>query len=197
MWGCLRPRRRSIYAEEMRQAREDIDGNAAWLAGRALWRRSRIADAPEDEEGRLLDLAGFADRLLDPEEHDRVAALLAADPAAAADVAAARALARGIVPPTGIEQVVARAVSLDPATNAKPGRVLAFGGAMPGGLFRGVAQWASLAAAVALACWLGFAMGSGASSALSRQHIGDGAFLPELFDPGSGFLRDSGEDSRT
>ncbi len=183
----------------MRKAPEDIAERAARLAGRALWRRSSIADAPEDEEGRLLDLAGFADGLLDPDERERVAASLAADPPAAADVAAARALASEIgASPEGIERIVARAVALGPTANAKRGLVLAFAGATRRGGFRGVAQWGSLAAALAFACWLGFAMGSGASLALSQQHQdGDGAFLPELFDPASGFLREPGEDSRT
>ena len=41
---------------------------------RLLWQRSRTTDAPEDETGRFLDLAAFADGLLDEEERDRVAA---------------------------------------------------------------------------------------------------------------------------
>jgi anti-sigma factor RsiW len=182
----------------MRQAREDIEGRAARLAGRALWRRSRAADAPEDEEGRLLDVAGYADGLLDPDEHDRVAALLASDRDAAADVAMARALAHGAAPATGIDHIVARAISLGAEASTNPGRILAFAGATRRRLFRSMAQWGSLAAAVALACWLGFAMGTDASLALSRQNqSGERAFLPELFDPSSGFLRDPGEDSRT
>jgi hypothetical protein len=59
-------------------------------------------------------------------------------------------------------------------------------------------QWGSLAAAIALASWLGFAMGSEASRSLSRPvPLNDASFLPELFDPGSGFLRDLGEVLRT
>ena len=53
---------------------------------RLLWQRSRMIDAPEDEAAQLFDLAAFADGLLDPEERDRVAAWLADDPDAAADV---------------------------------------------------------------------------------------------------------------
>ena len=46
--------------------------------------------------------------------------------------------------------------------------------------------------------WLGFAMGSDTSLALSdhRQSI-DTGLLPELFDPGTGFVRDLGEGLRT
>ena len=49
-----------------------------------------------------------------------------------------------------------------------------------------------------LASWLGFAMGSDTSRALSAPVTSnDAGFLPELFDPGSGFLRDLGEVLRT
>ncbi|HEY1260128.1 MAG TPA: hypothetical protein VGF34_12855 [Stellaceae bacterium] len=182
----------------MRQAREDMDEKAARAAGRALWRRSCVTDAPEDEEGRLLDLAGFADGRLDPDEHDRVAATLASDPDAAADVAMARALAHGAAPAAGIDHIVARAVSLDAAASAKPGRIVLVPGATRPRLLVSVAQWGSLAAAVALACWLGFAMGTDASLALSRHdQTGERTFLPELFDPSSGFFREPGEESRT
>jgi hypothetical protein len=60
------------------------------------------------------------------------------------------------------------------------------------------AQWGSLAAAIAVASWLGFAMGSDATLALSQpRQPSDSSFLPELFDPASGFLRDLGEGTRT
>src|SRR4051794_787793 len=67
----------------------------AEAADRALWQRSVTVETVEDEAERLLDLAGFADGRLDPEERDRVAERLARNPEATADVAAARALARG------------------------------------------------------------------------------------------------------
>ncbi|HEY1299659.1 MAG TPA: hypothetical protein VGF07_04130 [Stellaceae bacterium] len=182
----------------MHRSREEIEH---WprLDGRALWRHSRAAAAPEDEAERLLDLAGFADGRLDPDEHERVANLLADDTNARADVAAARALARGIeASPAGLEGIILRAVALVPAGGATPARVASFAGARRHAIFRGFAQWTSLAAAVALAGWLGFAMGSDASRALSPPHqAGEAAFLPELFDPGSSFLRDPVEDSRT
>ena len=60
------------------------------------------------------------------------------------------------------------------------------------------AQWGSLAAAVALVGWLGFAMGSDTSLALSEdRQPSDTGLLPELFDPGPNFLRDLGEGMRT
>src|SRR5438128_1727016 len=63
----------------------------------ALWRRSRTADmtAEEVEAERYLDLAGFADGRLDPDDSEQVAERLAGDPVAAGDVAAPRAPAAG------------------------------------------------------------------------------------------------------
>src|SRR5712672_2440614 len=51
---------------------------------RRLWQRCRTMDAEEDETARFLDLASYADGLLDIEERERVAALLIVDPQAAA-----------------------------------------------------------------------------------------------------------------
>src|SRR5260370_15465848 len=85
---------------------------AAGLPDAALWRRSRTVDMTEDaaEAERHLDLAGFADGRLDPEDRERVAEWLAVDPVAAADVAAARALAvRGELLEAAPEQAIARA----------------------------------------------------------------------------------------
>ena len=76
-------------------SRTDEERNAGMkrLPDLDLWQRCRMIDAPEDEAARFLDLAAFADSRLEPDEQDRVAALLAADPAAAADVGAAKRLA--------------------------------------------------------------------------------------------------------
>ena len=66
-----------------------------------------------------------------------------------------------------------------------------------------MAQWGGLAAAIAFASWLGFAMGSGASLSFSQPGqpsqagIGDENYLPELLDPSTGFLRDLGEGQQT
>jgi len=63
---------------------------------------------------------------------------------------------------------------------------------------QGFAQWGSLAAAMALASWLGFSMGSDTSLALTvPQQPGESSFLPDLFDPGPAFLRDLGEGLRS
>lgn len=168
------------------------------VADRDLWRRSRTADAPQDEASRFLDLAGFADGLLDIEEHERVAALLAADPEAAADVRAARALESADQEADGLGRVVARACAILPDSAPTTGLVVAFAPRRGRRLAQSLAGWGSIAAAIVVAGWLGFAMGSDASLALSGpRQPGDAGFLPELFDPATGFLRDLGEGLRT
>jgi hypothetical protein len=172
-------------------------------AGRTLWRRSFTAEMPDSETERLLDLAGLADGMLDDEdEHDRVAALVAGDAVAASDVAAARAISTGgIAMPSGLEPVIARAVALVDEVR-EPARIIPFVPPQAGRrVLQGVAQWGGLAAALAFAGWLGFAMGSGASLTLSApgqpQQFGEGNFLPELLDPSTGFLRELGEGQQT
>jgi hypothetical protein len=68
-------------------------------------------------------------------------------------------------------------------------------------VLQGGAQWGGLAAAIAVASWLGFAMGSGASLTLSapgqQRQLGDESFIPELLDPSTGFLRDLGGGQQT
>ena len=165
---------------------------------RRLWQRCRTMDAGEDEAARFLDLAAYADGLLDIEERERVAALLAADPQAAADVRAAQALADAERASAGLERIVARASAISPDPESVSGEVVQFAPRRGRRLLQIFAQWGSLAAAIALAGWLGFAMGSDTSLALSdpRQPSATG-LLPELFDPGTVLLRDLGEGPRT
>jgi len=165
---------------------------------RHLWRRCRLMDAPEDEVGRFLDLAAFADSLLDDEEHDRVAALLVADADAAADVQAAHTPARPDHTSAELARIIERACAILPEAAPPRGRVIAFVTRQRGPLVQYFARWGSIAAAIAVAGWLGFAMGSDTSLALSNSRpSSDMGFLPELFDPASGFLRDLGEGLRT
>ena len=155
-------------------------------------------DAPEDEAARLLDLAAYADDRLDVEERERVAALLADDQEASADVRAARALA-GVEPASaGLEQIIARAVAILPDVGVGPASVIPFTPRPGRRAIEVFAEWGSVAAALALASWLGFAMGSDTSRALvGPQPTNDTTLLPELFDPAPGFLRDLGEGVRT
>jgi anti-sigma factor RsiW len=181
----------------MSQTDEEREELPDWSSDRALWRRSCLTDAAEDEVSRFLDLAAFADGLLEPDESDRIAALLATDPVARDDVAAARGGGGADVLPGTLERIVARACAILPSQPTS--RVVPF---TPSPrrrrMLQGFAQWGSLAAAMVLASWLGFAMGSDTSRALSVPiPSNDASFLPELFDPGSGFVRDLGEALRT
>ena len=168
--------------------------------GRALWQRSCRTDAPEDEAARFLDLAAFADGRLETDERDRLAAVLAADPAAADDAAAARALAGMTAEPSdGLDRIIARACAIMTDNSVAQGHVLTF--RLPRqqrSIVHGLTRWGSLAAAIAMASWLGFAMGSDTSLALSQSGAAsDASFLPELLDPaGTGFLRDLSEGLR-
>jgi anti-sigma factor RsiW len=178
--------------DEEREERPDM------ASDRQLWRRCRLIDAPDDEAGRFLDLAAFADGLLDDEEHDRVAALVARDPDAAADVRAARTPAPPDLRSAELGRVIARASAMLPDTALPHSRVVPFVPRRRSALVQYFAQWGSIAAAIAVAGWLGFSMGSDASLALSTsRQSSETGFLPELFDPASGFLRDLGEGLRT
>jgi anti-sigma factor RsiW len=165
---------------------------------RRLWQRCRGIDAVEDDAAWFLDLAAYADELLDIEERERVAALLAADPESAADVRAARTPAAAEPTFAGLERVIARAAAISSDASSAGGTVIPLAPRLGRRLLQNFAQWGSLAAAVALAGWLGFAMGSDTSLALSdHRQPGDTGLLPELFDPGTGFVRDLGEGLRT
>jgi anti-sigma factor RsiW len=165
-------------------------------ADRILWRRAGALDVPADEAARWLDLAAMAEDRLDEDERARIEALLAADPDAAEDVAAARRLAADAADaPAASERVVARALALVP----DGGNVIAFRWPARRRLLPDLARWSSLAAAVALAGWLGFAMGSDASLHYTQltQPSPESAF-PDLLDPSSGFLlRDLGDGAQT
>jgi anti-sigma factor RsiW len=155
-------------------------------------------DAIEDEATRFLDLAAYTDGLLDIEERERVAALLAADPEAAADVRATQALGGGKPMPVGLERIIARASAISSGADSASDKIVPLAARPSRRFLESFAQWGSLAAAVALAGWLGFAMGSGTSLALSdHRQPSDIGLLPELFDPGTGLLRDLGEGLRT
>ena len=183
-------------------SRRNIDeGRPSGPADRELWRRSRDCDAPAPSESgaaeRFLDLAGFADGRLDEDDRERVAALAARDPALAADIAAAQAAADEAVSPASAA-IVARAAALVDAPARERGRVIPFPAwrrPQPG--LRGVAAWASTAAALVVAGWLGFAMGSDASLAFSRIQSNDDPFLSEIFSPSAGSQRDLTEGAQT
>lgn len=162
---------------------------------REIWRQSKALDLIEDEAERFLDLAAFADGRLDSDERDRVAELVAADPAAAGDVDAARAAVDADPPSAAVIANASALVEPAPLT----GTIIPFG--RPGFRsleLRGAAGWAGLAAAMALAGWFGFALGMDTSLSVARtaQPNEDG-FLQEVIDPAPGFLRDFVDGPRT
>src|SRR5438874_4669399 len=111
---------------------------------RRLWQRCRTIDAEDDEAARFLDLAAYADGLLDIEERERVAALLAADPQAAADVRAAQARADAELPSAGLERIVARASAISPDTGSVSDEVVPLAPRRGRRLLQITAQWGSL-----------------------------------------------------
>src|SRR5438132_13138543 len=159
----------------------------------ALWRRSLAIDMAEDEAEYFLDLAGYADDRLDPDERERIAERLAKDPMAAADVAAARAFARSRRPiEPALADVVARACALVADGMPLRGRIIAFPQLFrPQPTLHGVARWTGLAAAVVLASWLGFALGGDASAIFGPVgQAGEDSLLRDLLDPSTASLRD-------
>jgi len=177
-------------------------------ADRALWQFSRMIDASPDDAERILDLAGFADGCLDPDEAERVAEWLAEDPIASGDVAAARALGARAEPlEPAPDPVVARALALvarvQERSAAVPFPVEPFTAGRRGRpTLHRMASWGSLAAAMVVASWLGFTLGMDASLSLSqagaqRGQGGEDGFLREMLDPSTGFIRDLTEGNRT
>jgi anti-sigma factor RsiW len=177
---------------------EEREGRSGAASDRWLWQRCRATDAPEDEAARFLDLAGFAEGLLDADDQERVAAWLADDPEAAADVNAARGVDEREVHFAQLERVIARGSAISPEAGPAGGNVVVLAHWRARRLVRGFAQWGSIAAAITLAGWLGFAMGTDTSAALTAsQQQSEATYLPDLFDTGSAFLRDLGEGART
>ncbi len=169
-------------------------------ADRKVWRRSREVEIVPDEAECLLDLAGFADNRLDDEDGARIAALIARDSAAADDVAAARSLAGATMLPADAD-VVARAEALVEAPGdaaARPeAELIAFPARPPTARpWYSAATWSGLAAAVVLAGWLGFDLGSGILRSPVVTTVDD-AGSSELIDTTPLLLRDLTENSQT
>jgi anti-sigma factor RsiW len=175
---------------------------AAGLPDAALWRRSRTVDIREGaaEAERYLELAGFADGRLDPDDRARVAEWLAGDPVAGGDVAAARALAaRAERLEAAPQSVVARAATLVDGGAPQRGTVVAFPPSRRGRpRLQGVARWGGLVAAMAFASWLGFTLGMDTSLSFSQSNqTSEDGFLREFLDPSTGFMRDLTEGQQT
>ena len=164
------------------------------IPDQSLWQHRREMDAAPDETERFLDLAGFADGRLDDDERERIAALIAGDPLAAADVGAARTLSEAAIPAAS-GGVLARAAALiDPVQIG--GEILTFPQrSPPSRLWPAAASWGSLAAAIAFACWLGFDLGRDLPGLASIAHPSDDLGASELMEPAPLALRDAPEGS--
>ena len=174
----------------MNEPDADRRETAEFAADRALWRRSLAADAPQDEAEHFLDLAAHAENRLDEDERERVAALLTGE--TAADIEAARHPIAVAAP----RSVLRRALALGPPEG---GNVLRFVPRRALPRLGDMAQWGSLAAGIAIAGWLGFAMGSNVSLDLSQSaQSSEEGFLADVLEPSaSGFLHQLGEDVQT
>jgi len=163
---------------------------------RDIWRRSHEIEAPADEAERLLDLAAFADNQLDDDDTPRVAAVLQSDADAAGDVAAARLLADATME-AAAPDIIVRAAALVGGEPAEA-RVIAFPARPPVPRpWFGAARWSGLAAAMVLAGWLGFNLGSGLPGVAPAGHVTDETSAADLFDPAPPLiLRDFIENSQ-
>jgi anti-sigma factor RsiW len=131
-------------------------------------------------------LAAYAEGRLRPAAAAAVEAWLASHPTAAEDVAFARTLARIGAPQDALaERVAARAAALVEGP-AVPPNVVPFRPRRQSFFMREAASWSALAASVALAAWLGFALGGETYTALANGD--DPAAADELFEPASGFF---------
>jgi hypothetical protein len=136
-----------------------------------------------------MDLAAFADHRLADDETGRSAALIARDPDAIEDIL----VARGAVDPGPAavdERIITRAVALVPGNSSVGALVIAFpqrrAAVNP---WRAAASWSGLAAAMVLAGWLGFDLGSGLPNAPSLSR-GEAASASELTDSALPLVRD-------
>ena len=167
---------------------------------RVLWQHGRTVEVTPDEAERFLDLAGFADGRLDPDDRERVAEWLAGDPIAAGDVAAARGHASGAEPADPLsEPMIARAVALVAAAETRHAAIIPFPPSRRSQMMmQGLARWSSLAAAMAVASWLGFTLGVDTSLSFTRtRQAAEDGFLHEFLNPSNGFMRDLTEGSQT
>lgn len=174
----------------------DESGGTPRSADQDLWQICRETEATEDETAQLLELAAFADGTLDEDDRERVAARIAADPEAMADIAAARLLADA-APAAASAEVVARACAAHPAATARPAQIVRFPLIRRAANWNGVTQWGSLAAAVMVAGWLGFNLGTDTWSSYSQVSRPGDDQIRELLDPSANFMRDLTEASRS
>ena len=170
-------------------------GTSGMPTDREVWRRGREIEVVPDETEHLMDLAAFTDNRLDDDDAARVAALIAQDAAVAEDVAVARALAGGTML-SADASIITRAEALV-AEDRPEAELIAFP-ARPAMVRRwyNAASWSGLAAAIVLAGWLGFDLGSGLSATPPFGHATDEVSTSDLLDPAPLLLRDFTESSQ-
>ena len=160
--------------------------------GRLLLQRDSTANPINEDAGRYLELAAFADGRLGRDEEKRVAEWLAQHPDAAQDVAAARALGGTVGPEAAPEAVVARACAIFGNPRRQARTLLPLGRqsrTVPrlGAVF----EWGGVAAAIVLAGWLGFTLGMDASQAWAKDRLpGRNDTLQDIFSPSPNLLPD-------
>lgn len=168
-------------------------GLASSLSDAALWRAGRGIELAEDEVERFLDLAGYADGRLDPDDRERVEEWLATDPAATDDVAAARLLGASTAQLAAApEWTIARACALVDGGAVPQGNIIPFAPRYrrSPSLHR-MGRWGSLVAAIAVASWLGFTLGVDTSRSLAQiDQAGETGFLGDLLNPSTDLTRD-------
>jgi hypothetical protein len=163
----------------------------------ALWQRSRMTDAAEDDAERILDLAGFADGRLDPDDRERVAEWLAGDPRRPA---MSRRRARSPRRPQRNRRpsrwsrgprsssIAMSSAACHPLSGHPPRPADA----------ASYRELGSFAAAMAVASWLGFTLGMDTSlSFVQRGQPGEDGFFSEMLDTSPGFMRDLSEGNQT
>jgi len=142
-----------------------------------------------------MDLAAFADNRLDPDDAARVEALIVGNADAAADVAATRVLA-GTAIAAADPTMIGRAEAL--VGEGRPEAVMIEFPA-PRAATRpwySAASWSGLAAAMVIAGWLGFDLGSGLSTSPILGGSPVDLTANELFDAAPLMVRDFNESSR-
>jgi hypothetical protein len=169
-------------------------GTSGAPADREVWRRSQEMEATPDKASYLLDLAAFADNRLDDDETAWIAALIERNADAAKDIAAARTLAGATMLAADVG-IMARAEALVGEARSEA-ELIAFPVRPPEVRpWYSAATWSGLAAAIVLAGWLGFDIGSGISASPVFSRSADDASASELLDP-SPLLRDFTENSQ-
>jgi anti-sigma factor RsiW len=136
---------------------------------RELWQRWRGLERSDVPAPDALTLAAYAEGRLSEEEAEPVENWLAANPAALAEVIAARTVPQS--PAVASESLIADACALVAGAegNVVPLR-------RSGAPWRNALAWSSVAASLVAASFIGFSMGSDAYQNLSSTQVSDNGY---------------------